>query len=165
MEIERKFAIAGFPDLAASEMLDQWQGYLCTAPEVRIRHTNDRVTGEQRYVLCVKSVGDLVRHEVETALTEAQFQELQSMLEYPLIHKEYRAYWLPDGHKLECSRVDDGAFSYAEVEFQTEEEAKAWTPPAYLGREMTYDSRFRMRTYWSDRSTARYLSGQEGKTN
>lgn len=157
MEIERKFKLIEFPNLPEVAFLDQWQGYLATDPEVRIRRTENHTEGIETYILCIKSVGDLVRHEVETEITREQFEELASMLDYPLIHKELHAYRLPDGHVLECSRVDDGAFSYAEVEFASVEEANAWTPPEWLGREMTYEKGFKMRQYWSDRSLARNI--------
>lgn len=157
MEIERKFKLIGFPDLPEVAYLDQWQGYLATDPEVRIRRTENHTAGTETYILCIKSVGDLVRHEVETDITRDQFEELASMLSYPLIHKELHAYQLPDGHVMECSRVDEGAFSYAEVEFASVEEANAWTPPDWLGREMTYEKGFKMRQYWSDRSLARNI--------
>ena len=157
MEIERKFKLIEFPNLPEVAFLDQWQGYLATAPEVRIRRTENHTAGAETYILCIKSVGDLVRHEVETEITREQFEELASMLDYPLIHKELHAYRLPDGHVMECSRVDDGAFSYAEVEFASVEEANAWTPPEWLGREMTYEKGFKMRQYWSDRSLARNI--------
>ena len=157
MEIERKFKLIEFPHLPEVAFLDQWQGYLATDPEVRIRRTENHTESIETYILCIKSVGDLVRHEVETEITREQFEELASMLDYPLIHKELHAYRLPDGHVLECSRVDDGAFSYAEVEFASVEEANAWTPPEWLGREMTYEKGFKMRQYWSDRSLARNI--------
>lgn len=155
MEIERKFKLIEFPDLPEVAFLDQWQGYLATDPEVRIRRTENHTAGTEAYILCIKSVGDLIRHEVETDITRDQFEELASMLAYSLIHKELHAYRLPDGHVIECSKVDDGAFSYAEVEFESVEEADGWTPPDWLGREMTYEKGFKMRQYWSDRSLAR----------
>lgn len=154
LEIERKFKLTEFPDLPELARLDQWQGYLAVDPEVRVRKTVDHTGGTENYILCIKSVGNLVRHEIETALTKEQFEELATMLDYPLIHKELHAYRLPCGHILECSQVDEGAFSYAEVEFGTVEEAEDWTPPEFLGREMTYETGFKMRNYWSDRSLA-----------
>lgn len=154
MEIERKFKLVDFPDLPEESFIEQWQGYLAVDPEVRIRREVNHTQGWERYILCIKSIGDLIRHEVETPLEQAQYEELASMLNYPLIHKELHAYRLSDGYLLECSKVDGGAFSYAEVEFPTEEEANAWQPLDCLGQEMTYESGFRMRTYWSDRSLA-----------
>ena len=156
MEIERKFWLDGFPEgLQPVRRMQTWQGYLYTDPnEVRIRKSVEEDTGHTRYRLCIKSGGDLSRTEVETELTEGQFQELCGLLEpgRALIHKDYRAYRLEDGLTLECSIVDEGAFSYAEVEFDSEEAAKAWQPPAFLGRETTYEQGFKMKHYWLKRS-------------
>jgi hypothetical protein len=88
---------------------------------------------------------------VETPLEPEQFQELAGLLDRPMVHKDYHAYRLPDGHILECSVVDHGAFSYAEVEFATEEEAKAWQPLDFFGPELTYDPRFTMGSYYRNR--------------
>lgn len=161
MEIERKFKLLAFPNLPEATFLDQWQGYLSTDPQVRIRRTLNHTNASESYVLCIKSNGDLVRHEVETTITKEQFDELEEMLAYPLIHKELHAYRMDDGLLLECSEVDDGAFAYAEVEFSTEEDARAWSIPdelaSCLGEEMTYDHKFKMISYWSDRSLASHI--------
>lgn len=153
MEIERKFWIHALPDLPEASCSDVYQGYLCTKPvELRIRKRQDRQTGQTRYQLCIKSIGQLSRHEVENDLSQAQFEELADMLDQPLIHKEYHAYQLEDGHILECSIVDGGVFSYAEVEFASEEEALCWKPLECLDRETTYEPGVSMREYWKRRS-------------
>lgn len=155
MEIERKFKLPAFPEgLEEVARRDQYQGYLATAPEVRIRRTVDHTGGREFWILCIKSLGDLARHEVELPLTKAQFEELCLLLDYPLIHKEQRVYALEGGLRLECSIVDEGAFSYAEVEFPSEDAALAWEKPGYLGEEMTYVQGMRMRNYWSNRDLA-----------
>lgn len=152
VEIERKFWIQSLPDLPEVSSSDVDQGYLCTTPvEVRIRRRRDRLTGWNRYQLCVKSVGVLSRNEVETDLLQEQFEELAGMLDQPLIHKEYHAYRLEDGNLLECSIVDHGAFSYAEVEFPSEEAALSWKPLSWLGEETTYQKGVSMREYWETR--------------
>lgn len=164
MEIERKFWLKRFPEgLPLVTRLQTWQGYLYTDPlEVRIRRSRCEDTGEEYYRLCIKSQGDLARHEVETPLDKEQFEELCLLLEpgKALIHKDYRAYDLGDGLTLECSVVDGGAFSYAEVEFDSEQAAMAWQPLDCLGRETTYASGFKMKRYWHDRNVTR-LSGEE----
>ena len=156
MEIERKFWLERFPDhLPLVRRLQTWQGYLYTDPnEVRIRKSVVEDTGETYYRLCIKSGGDLSRTEVETPLTQAQFEDLCALLEpgKPLIHKDYRAYRLEDGLTLECSVVDGGAFAYAEVEFESEAAARAWQPLDCLGRETTYERGFKMKHYWRDRA-------------
>lgn len=153
MEIERKFWITEFPtEYPEVVHLETEQGYLTTVPvTVRIRRSYNCDTGASTYILCIKSKGTLSRHEVETDITPEQFDELAGMLDRPMVHKDYHAYRLPDGHILECSVVDHGAFSYAEVEFATEEEANAWQPIACLGKELTYDKRFTMGAYYYNR--------------
>lgn len=153
MEIERKFWIESLPDLPEERRSDVYQGYLCTEPvELRIRKRVEQGGCNSVYQLCVKSIGKLSRHEVETELTREQFEELEGMLDKPLIHKEYHAYRLSDGHLLECSIVDEGVFSYAEVEFESEEAALAWQPLPCLGKETTYETGVSMRDYWKERS-------------
>ena len=79
MEIERKFWIDTLPELPEERRSDVYQGYLCTEPvELRIRKRVE-AGGEMVYQLCVKSIGKLSRHEVETKLSRAQFEELASM--------------------------------------------------------------------------------------
>lgn len=52
-----------------------------------------------------------------------------------------------------------GVFSYAEVEFASEEEAIQWEPLDCLGRETTYEPGISMRDYWNNRK--RNWSDQE----
>ena len=150
MEIERKFWITEFPEeYPEIRHLETDQGYLAWDPvSVRIRRSHDPAGGSDRYLLCIKSRGLLARREVETDITKEQFEELRLMCDRPLVHKDYHAYQLPDGNVLECSEVDHGVFSYAEVEFGSEEEANAWEPLPCLGRELTYLKGFTMGSYY-----------------
>lgn len=156
-EIERKFLIDVFPEhLPLLETATVWQGYISSDPVVRIRkkETADAVT----YRLCFKSKGTLVRTEVEIDVTADTFDALTALLEVPLIRKDYRVYRLDDGKRLECSLVDKDAptaFYYAEVEFETEREAYAFKPPAFLGEEKTEDSVFTMSQYWQRKIAAK----------
>lgn len=149
LEIERKFLIDKFPDfLPLLESAEVWQGYISTAPVVRIRK---KVTKDAcSYRLCFKGNGGLVRTEVEMPLSAEKYEALLPLLSAAPIHKEYRVYALPDGEKLECSLVD-GRYFYAEVEFPTVEKANAFTPPAFLGAEKTDDPAFSMNRYWQTR--------------
>lgn len=152
LEIERKFLIDSFPELPVWEEKRMWQGYLATAPVVRIRRTQTPETVS--YVLCIKGEGDLVRKEIEIPLSREQFEELASLLEGPLIEKIQRVYPLPGGLKLECNCVDrdrPSAFWYAEVEFPTEAAAIDFEPPGFLGKEVTKSAGFSMREYWLHR--------------
>ena len=153
MEIERKFLIDKLPDLPVLSHKTVYQGYLYTAPiALRIRKTTDFATGENKYILCVKSGGTLARTEVETVLTAEQFCELEALLDKPLIKKDYYTYEIGGGLILECSVVDDGVFSYREVEFKDISQAENWQPLEFLGRELTYMKGFTMAEYWQNRT-------------
>lgn len=152
MEIERKFLIGGFPAYPLLEEAEVEQGYLSTAPVVRIR--SKKTDGPASYILCFKGSGTLVREEIELPLDEETYARLSRLLDAPPIRKTYKVYALPDGHRLEVSLVDAGtdhAFFYAEVEFETVEEANAFVPPAVLGHDVTEEPAFSMSTYWSHR--------------
>lgn len=148
MEIERRWKIAGFPEnLPLLRQVHMRQGYIATAPVVRIR------TDGARCVLCFKGKGTLAREEIETDIDAETFRRLEAFIGKPLVSKDYRVYALPDGRRLEVSLVDEDlptCFFYAEVEFDTVEQAQAYVPPADIGlqEEMTEDRGFSMSAYW-----------------
>ena len=148
MEIERRWKIAGFPEnLPLLRQAHMRQGYIATAPVVRIR------TDGARYVLCFKGKGTLAREEIETDIDAETFRRLEAFIGKPLVSKDYRVYALPDGRRLEVNLVDEDlptCFFYAEVEFDTVEQAQAYVPPADIGlqEEMTEDRGFSMSAYW-----------------
>lgn len=150
MEIERKFKLDAFPEhlplLQASQVE---QGYLSVSPTVRIR--SKCCDGVTDYRLCIKGKGTLVREEVELPLEEEQFFRLKNLLHGDMIRKDYRVYSLSNGLKLECSLVDAGTeneFMYAEVEFSTEAEARAFVSPTFLGEDVTEIPGSSMSAYW-----------------
>ena len=148
MEIERRWKIAGFPEnLPLLRQAHMRQGYIATVPVVRIR------TDGARCVLCFKGKGTLAREEIETDIDAETFRRLEAFIGKPLVSKDYRVYALPDGRRLEVSLVDEDLptrFFYAEVEFDTVEQAQAYVPPADIGlqEEMTEDRGFSMSAYW-----------------
>jgi adenylate cyclase len=152
MEIERKFLMKDFPALPVLSEARMEQGYISTRPVVRIRasHRGEHST----YKLCFKSAGQLVRRETELPLTRQQYEELLQYLPMPPVRKLHRTYALENGLILECSLVDAGeptAFYYAEVEFDTVEQAMAFVPPAFLGREVTHETGYTMGEYWEQK--------------
>lgn len=159
MEIERKFLIERYPGLPEQERIAMRQGYLATGPAIRVRSeqrqdSKGNPLEKARYILCIKGKGTLAREEIELPLQRDIFERLCAMLEYPLIEKQLRTYLLPDGHLLECSLVDPGlpcSFMYAEVEFSSCEEALAFSPPDFLGEELTEKPHSGMSDYWQRR--------------
>ena len=148
LEIERKFLINGFPELKPIRCAETEQGYLCHEPVVRIRRSSSG--GVDKYKLCFKGKGTLVRTEMEMDLTAEQYAQLYDLLPEATVKKEFRTYALDNGLVLECSHVDPGeetAFFYAEVEFPSEEAAQNFVPPDFLGRDVTEDPSFTMSHY------------------
>ena len=153
MEIERQFLLKQLPDLQPVEHASVYQGYISINPEIRIRSYEVLVgenKGKKNYKLTIKSDGDLSRKEIETFLDEEFFNKAAEFIGLPLIHKSYYIFE-HDGHMLECSVVDTGrptTFTYGEVEFATEEDAKAFTWPFEGAIEVTYNPEWKMKNYW-----------------
>lgn len=112
---------------------------------------------KDEFILCFKSKGRLSRKEIEFPIEEARFCELEDLIGLPLIPKLRRTYQLPDGHQLEVNHVDEGTpteFWYAEVEFGSEDEARAFDPISvglgdYLTDDVTEQPGQSMGAYWT----------------
>lgn len=129
---------------------------LCDNPPHRA-HPQRGVGGKTDYILCLKgkaSADGLAREEIEAPIDPALFARLEAFLQRPLIQKEQRRYPLEGGLVLEVNQVDagqPGEFFYAEVEFATEDAARAWQPGAlagYLENEVTGTPGQSMAAYW-----------------
>lgn len=162
MEIERKWMVKGWPEESASLPLVREQlmrqGYVTVYPTVRIREEAEK-GGSTEYILCFKSPpsrGGLSRKEIEFPITPEQFAQLEDLIGFPLIPKLRRSYRLADGLVLEVNLVDQGMeteFMYAEIEYETEEQARSWDPAdsalsEYLNDEVTGKPRQTMGAYW-----------------
>lgn len=151
MEIERRFIVAQFPEGEVLRKAYVEQGYLCTADiEARIRKTAHEY--RTTYKLCFKSDGTLSRKEVEFEIEKERYEELIDLLDGEMIKKDYRVYAL-GSKRLEVSYVDGGTaheYYYAEVEFETEEEALAFDSNEipYLIKEVTSEKSYNMKNYW-----------------
>lgn len=134
MEIERKYLVRTLP-----EHLEQYQskkisqGYLCTDPVVRIRRSDDD------YYLTYKGSGLMVREEYNLPLTKEAFLHLLPKIDGLLIAKT--RYLIPlDNHltaELDVFEKDLAPLTLVEVEFDSVEEAEAFTAPDWFGEDVT----------------------------
>ena len=137
-EIERKYLVKQVPEnLASYPFHEIEQGYLCTEPVVRIRRQ------DEEYYLTYKSKGLMIREEYNLPLTEDAYFHLREKIDGRLISK--RRYLIPlDPYTIELdvfhSPKDD--LILAEVEFASEEEAKAFNPPAWFGEDVTFSGEY-----------------------
>ncbi len=138
MEIERKYLLKELPknlDTYPHRHLEQ--GYLCTAPVVRIRKDDDK------YELTYKSGGMMVRQEYNLPLTNASYEHLKKKVDGRLIAKKrymipYEKYTI----ELDVFENDLAPLVLAEVEFKTEEEANSFTPPDWFGEDVTFSKAY-----------------------
>ncbi len=140
MEIERKFLIYKLPeDLGKYPFHIIEQGYLSTEPVVRVRRSDDD------YYMTYKGKGFLSREEYNLPLTKESYEHLITKAEGNIISK--KRYLIPiEGTSLTIELdIFDKPFAplvLAEVEFETEEEAMAFIPPAWFGEDVTHDTEY-----------------------
>ena len=139
MEVERKFRLHRLPDLSGTDADPIEQGYLAIGAdgEVRLRRKGERT------LLTVKRGAGLSRGEAEVEVSREQFEALWPLTEGRRLRK--RRHVLPhDGLEIEVDLYEDEleGLIIAEVEFDSEEQARGFEPPAWLGDEVTGDPRF-----------------------
>lgn len=147
MEIERKYLIKNLPDNYREYPFHQIeQGYLCTDPVVRVRR-EDHI-----FYLTYKGRGKMIREEHNLPLTEKAYSHLLQKADGNILTK--KRYLLPlnsehqakDGKTLTIELdIFEGKFEglfLAEVEFDTEEEAKNFVPPDWFGRDVTFSGEY-----------------------
>lgn len=134
MEIERKYLVKKLPenlDRYGSKKIEQ--GYLCTDPVVRIRRS------DENYYMTYKGKGLMVREEYNLPLTREAYEHLLPKIDGLLIAKT--RYLIPlTGTltaELDVFEKDLNGLTLVEVEFDTVEEADAFTPPEWFGEDVT----------------------------
>jgi adenylate cyclase len=147
MEVERKFVVPDPPDLEGTEADEIEQGYLAIGAEgeVRVRRRGDRL------LMTAKRGEGLARQEAEIELDRDEFDELWPLTEGRRLHK--RRHLIPhEGLEIEVDVYagDLAGLVVAEIEFPSEEEARAFDPPEWLGEEVTGDRRYLNETLASE---------------
>jgi adenylate cyclase len=149
-EIERRWLLSGPPPagLGSPDPQPIEQGYLASSPtgeEVRLRRRGEGAGA--KLTLSAKAGAGLIRDEVEVELSAAQFQALWPATEGRRLIKSRRLLDAGRGLRIELDEYA-GSLSglwIAEVEFPDEESARRFDVPAWFGREVTFDERFRNR--------------------
>jgi CYTH domain-containing protein len=148
VEIERKWLVRTLPaDLTRGRSRRIRQGYVAIDPsgtEVRVRD-DDGVLG-----MTVKSSGDLVRAEIEIALSQEQFEALWALTAGRRVEKVRTDYPLGGSGADAVAEVDvfEGALApliLVEVEFASEDAAAAFGAPVWMADEVTTDKRYKNR--------------------
>ena len=115
MEIERKFVPVKLPDnLESYPHTRIEQGYLCTAPVVRVRRDGDS------YYMTYKGAGMMIREEYNLPLTKEAYEHLIVKADGTVISKT--RYRIPIGNDLTAD--------------------KSFIPPKWFGEDVTLDPRY-----------------------
>ena len=123
MEIERKYLVSGIPDNIDSypcRFIEQ--GYLNTAPVVRVRRDNDN------FYLTYKGGGMMAREEYNLPLNKEAYEHLIKKAD-------------GNGYTIELD-IFEGLFAgtiLAEVEFPTIEAANSYSVPSWFIKDVTND--------------------------
>ena len=127
MEIERKYLVKKIA-----------QGYLCTEPVVRIRRSNND------YNMTYKGDGLMAREEYNLPLTEEAYTHLRPKIDGLLIAKT--RYLIPLNDKLTAEldifEEDLKGLVIVEVEFDSVEEANAFSAPDWFGEDVTNSGKY-----------------------
>ena len=148
MEIERKFTIKQLPkNIEAYEKKEIEQAYLCRKPTIRIRKSNEN------YILTYKSKQGLLLpktataracEEVELPLNKEAYLHLKEKADGSIISKTRYIIPIENNRKIELD-VFHGyleGLQFAEVEFESEEEAAAYQQPDWFLEDVTFDRRY-----------------------
>lgn len=146
-EIERKFLVKRVPCLddkyVYKEIIEQY--YLGDNPEIRIRRVRavDVPEDDAVYYMTIKSEGNLVRDELEFQIYPSVYNQLKAQVRDNKIVKT-RCY-LPCGENIATLDIyhDVRSLVTVEVEFESVDEANAFTPPEWFGKEVTNDWRYK----------------------
>lgn len=140
MEIERKYLITNPPANYAQYPFHRIeQAYLCTEPVVRIRQEDDS------YYLTYKSKGLLSREEYNLPLTKEAYCHLLTKADGNVLTKT--RYLIPlenTGLTIELD-VFEGNFAgliLAEVEFETETDAREFIAPEWFDEDVTFSGEY-----------------------
>jgi adenylate cyclase len=139
MEVERKFLVSEPPNLDDADSQEIDQGYLAIGEdgEVRLRRKGERL------LLTAKRGAGLSREEGEVELDREAFDRLWPLTEGRRLHKRRHVLPLDDDEiEVDVYAGELEGLVIAEVEFGSEEEARAFEPPDWLGEDVTGDPRY-----------------------
>lgn len=139
MEIERKYLVKHIPDnLSSFPCRIMEQGYLNTAPVVRIRKDNEK------YELTYKSGGLMTREEANLPLNQHSYEHLLTKIDGRLIRK--RRYMIPLADsltaELDIFEEELAPLVLVEVEFPDEAHAMSFAPPDWFGEDVTFSGKY-----------------------
>ena len=150
MEIEHKYLIKEMPDnLDSCKKKEIEQGYLNRSPVLRIRKSNDRYIFTYKMKKEMKDKNaPICNEEIEAPLTEEAYLHLKTKVDGNIIEKT--RYIIPYAYEEKKYKIELDVFHgkleglvFAEVEFESLEDAASFKKPDWFGEEVSGDRRYR----------------------
>lgn len=138
MEIERKFLVGELPQLDGYLHSEIVQGYVSFSPEIRVRQLDDK------YYRTEKGEGMIIREENEWEIDKEAAEKMFKEVKTNLIEKT--RYYIPYNKYVIELDIYKGVFKgliVAEVEFESMEEAQAFTPPDWFIEDISEKREYR----------------------
>ncbi len=141
LEIERKFLVRGEPWLQADSSVGIRQGYLIAEGPNTVRV---RLTPDAAYLTVKGPTRGISRREFEYGIPLPEAEGLLALCPGPLVEKtRYLVFEAADRFEVDVFSGANVGLVVAEIEL--EHEGQAFARPAWLGREVSHDPRYRNR--------------------
>lgn len=148
MEIERKFTVKQLPEnLEQYQKKEIEQAYICSKPTIRARKSNDEYILTYKSRLGMKASENATARaceEVELPLTQKAYEHLKEKADGSVISKTRYIIPIENNRKIELD-VFHGyleGLMFAEIEFESEEEASSYVMPEWFLEDVTFDHRY-----------------------
>jgi len=156
LEIERKFLLNRTPEWlidnkiilpVKEQRIEQTYLAMDDTQELRIRRITDLRTGETEYTHTFKLGSGMAREEVEYSISGSIYEQVASAFgAIPLTKNRITAEW--QDKVLEIDIYDQLELTVVEVEFESEDEANAFSPPEWFGRDIGAEKQYSNKTVW-----------------
>ena len=112
--------------------------------EIERKWLINTIPQDELYILTYKGGGMMAREEYNLPLDAESYQHLVAKADGHIISKVRYIIPLDDGLKIELDHFSSPIkdLYLAEIEFESVEQAEAYVPPAWFGRDVTYDPRY-----------------------
>lgn len=156
MEIERKFLLEQYPQslidrgelvVLSEQRIHQTYLAMDDSQEIRVRQIEDLDGGALSYTHTFKNGNGLAREEVEVDITQSIYEQMVNAFGYvPLTKNRVTAEW--NSLRVEIDVYDQIRLAVLEVEFDSMEEAEAFSAPAWFGRDISSERQYSNKTVW-----------------
>ncbi|REE56431.1 CYTH domain-containing protein [Paenibacillus taihuensis] len=163
LEVERKFLLPAYPEalvqsgelvIQSEQRIEQTYLAIADGQELRVRRIVDLATEAVHFTHTFKSGGGLSREEIEYEIAQGLYEQvMQAVQAIPLTKNRITARW--GDTTVEIDIYDQIQLSVLEVEFESEEEALAFTSPEWFGPDISTAKEYSNKKVWRDLQTRR----------